>query len=366
MSNEIENSMRDQENEALKAELSKISEREKSLQENTRSLNDAISNFNASVDALSLKKEKDKHWSKRKKQFIAITYLAVFLVGNYLGVAGFISGVLSNLDLKPGNNVQVNGVCRTRDGGNVTLAGDQLRVTSIQSGIVNGVIIGDKLIYVNCVQKETRFEPYSVAGLFFNSVIKNSSTSSVREVETDPVYLLNKKSILATGICTRDTKKRVIYSGRVLEVLSVIEIAKEDYRIIAVESSTRKQVECKSSELKPTILDEELAKTLVQKELSSGLPLEATTLIGRDVLITGTCMLENYDLKKGKKPLLEFSKQLATVTSEDRENNAVVRITATANEIPVDEERTKLETVTIICDKKTFSNVFIEEYKKPN
>ena len=366
MSNDIENSIRDQENLALKIELSKIAEREKNLEENAQALNRSISAFNESVDSLKKKKEKDKRWGKRKLQLFGISYLFVMAIGGYLGVAGFISGTASEWDLSPGNNIQVNGVCRTRDNGNVTLAGDQLKVTSVSKDTVSGVIIGEKLIYINCNRNETRFESYSISNLFFGSSIKNSPLSSIREIETDPVYLMNKKSILATGVCTRETNKKVVYSGRVLEVLNILETGKGHYKIVAVESSSKKQVECNNDDLKPSILDEEQAKLLVQKELLSGLPLEATTLIGKDVLITGTCVMENYNTNKSKKPLLEFYKQVATVTSEDRENNAVVRITATANDVPVNEEKTKLETVTIICDKKTFSNVFIEEYKNPN
>jgi hypothetical protein len=363
MSEEIEISIRDQENEALKLELSKITEREAVLGDKVKTLNLSIEKFNESVDQFSREKSKRKKTFRNFLKFLLISHLLIMIFGCYLGIAGFLTGAMAKSELMPGNNVQVNGDCRTRDGGRITFAGDQFKVISVTKDEAKGVVIGETPINVTCSIKDVRFESYSVASLFFKTVIKDVPSSSVRTIENDPIYLLNKKSILASGICYRDSQKKVIYSGRVLEVLNIIDIGKDQHKIIAVESSTRKQIECNASDLKASILDEELAKSLVQKELSSGLPLEATTLIGKDILITGTCVIENY---KGKRPLMEFSKHLATVTSEDRENNAVTRITATVNDVQTGEDKTVLETATVICDKKTFSNVFIEEYKKPN
>lgn len=365
--NEIEESIIRQENEALKQELSRVSLREAEIERRTGELNKSIRSFNDALEESAKTELKKRKWSRNKKAFIVLTYATLFAFGLYLGMAGFVSGKMAKWELKPGENLQATGVCRTRDGGSITLAGDQIRVTSILEESIRGVVVGEKPIYVICPTKEILLESYAVTDLFFKNKIKETPASSIRDIETDPVYLLNKKSILGSGVCLREDNKKVVYSGKVLEVLSIKDIGKEQHKIIAVESSSRKKIECDASELKATILDEESAKQLIAKELSAGAPLEATTLIGRDVLITGTCVLENYQQNnKIKKPLLEFNKTVGTVTSEDRENNSIIRITVTVNDVPMDEEKSKFETATVICDKRMFRNVVIEEYKKPN
>ena len=366
MSDEIKVRILEEEVNSMKKELNERREMEADFFRRSSDLNDAILEYNKKLLSEPVVIKKSGMSIKTVLKVIVLTSTISVVGGVYLGLAGHVVGLMSESSLSPGNNLQLSGQCRTRDGGNITLAGDQLRITSLSDDNVNGVVIGEKPVFVVCPKKEVLLESYSIMNLFFKTEIKNSPNSTIREIETDPIYLLNKRSILASGICQRDGGKSVIYSGRVLEVLNVEDVGKNSHRIIAVESSSKKRTECDSANLKASILDEEKAKELVLNELSAGLPLEVTSLIGKDILITGTCVVENYDTKKDKKPLMEFYKQLATVTNESRENNLIVKITATVNNVPLNEEKTKLETATIICDKKTFSNVFIEEYKKTN
>lgn len=362
MSSDLEKLILEEENLSLRQELSKMNERERDLADRAAILNRSIEEFNKSV----IESRKKKVSLKTRLKFLFLLSLVVFILGFYFGVAGYIVGAIAEYDIRPGNNVEVSGVCRTRDGATIQLGGDQLRVSGSSKEIVSGIIFGEKPVFVVCPKKDTLFESYSILSLFFKKNIKDTTSSSIRDIEVSPIFSINKKSILGTGVCYRENKKKVIYSGRVLEVLSVTEKEANKYKIVAIESSTKKQVECDSDDLKPTLLEEELAKSLVQKELASGLPLEATSLIGKDVLITGTCVVEDYDSKKIKKPLMEFYKQISTVTSEIRENNSVIKITAIVNDVPLDEDKIKTGTATVICDRKMFSNVFIEEYKKNN
>lgn len=249
-----------------------------------------------------------------------------------------------------GQNVKISGRCKVQDG-YTTLTNDQVKLTKFDNASIEGIVISVAK-YVVCNKSTIVIESYAVTDIFFGkSVIKEMADSSDRDVVKDPIYELDKSTVLASAICFSGLKKLSL-SNRLLDILSIKETKNGSKEIRGLLLSTNQEVACDESSFKARKIDENETAQFLELEKKTLRGPETRSLIGSHLKVTGLCVVS--DLRTKKDVLTSLLEKTVKVTSEVSKNGQVTKIIASTL-------NSDKKPVTITCDKESSSGLVWEE-----
>lgn len=289
-----------------------------------------------------------KFIDKYKQRILGLLVLVNFLLGFFLGEVTRVVGI-KRMPHSKGSYIKVTGQCKTRNGGSVVLTNDTIQTTYDDSKEIRGVLISGAK-YVVCDEDSITSESFSVRDFFVKDAIQVTANEDTREIERDPIFDLEKKTVLASGVCYDLSKNKKVLTNKVLDILAIKEKTPEIHEITALSLTKSIELKCLSDNFKARIITDGDVQSFIDREKLESAPKKPLSLKGKVALVDGLCAKENTK----KKTLLDLFEKQVKVYEEVVTKNEVVKIWGKTYD-------DNGEIVSVVCDKTVVPNIVFTE-----